>query len=195
MKKKFTLIELLAVVLIFGILASIGLSISKPSQVKSEVSKFIGLVQQARAYALENRCVTYVKVDMTSNKVQVFYKDQFTDAWQQPVNGTNKEISQGVALKMFHESDSDWTDLSSSQDAFGVMFDSTGRLYTDEDEFNEKGEAEGTATGLDLVGKSFAIYDENNTKNVFLVTVNLVGSYEIFSGRDEIPDSYSISGL
>lgn len=187
--KKFTLIELLAVVMIFGILASIGLGISKPSNVKNSVSQVVGLLQRTRAYAIENRCVTYLKYDSKAKNFELLYKNQFSGDWKQPVPGTKKTVGQGVSIKMYQGSS--WADV----DSFGLCFDADGKKYVDKT-------ASSTETGLDLVGESFAIYEEFNKKNIFLIKVNLVGAYEIFEGENAIKgaesatgESYTLSGL
>ena len=187
--KRFTLIELLAVMLIFGILASIGLSITKPSQVKNEVSSVVGLMQRARAHAIENRCTTYVKFDTTTHQAQVLFQNPFTNEWKQQVASSSKDLGQGVTLKAFEQSGtgSSATYSVSSKDAFGVMFDKNG-LIVKQSELD-------TASGVDFIGDSVAIYDPSNKKNIFTVRVYKMGSYDIYSGQDEIPSSYSLSGL
>lgn len=200
--KKFTLIELLAVVLIFGILASIGLSIKKPSPVKSELSTLIGMMQRARAYAIENRCIAYVKVDTQNLQISMEYKDPFdstNSAWKQKIPGTSKEFGQGIEMLTYNRQDSSsgtstdvtvgkgkWVGLSGSNTQFGIMFDQNGYYYHDS-YYNQNGyNSNGSLTGMGRIAKDFIIRDEDNKNNVFLIQISKVGSYKIFEGESEI---------
>ena len=181
--KKFTLIELLAVVMIFGILASIGLSISKPSQVKDNVSVLSGMIQRARADAIQNRRVSYISIDRVNLTIEVLYQDPFDKSWQNKIPGTVKTFGQGVSIGISRLTNKSWR--VTNEYPAGIFFDANGHVFTPSN-YASDGWRHNHDSGLKCHTKGFAIYDPENKKNVFLLEINKLGAYKVVEGQTDI---------
>ena len=198
--KKFTLIELLAVILIFGILASIGLSISKPSPVQENISALAGMIQRTRAYAIENRCLAYFKIDPYAKSISLLYKDPFDDSnngWQKTVPGSTKAFGEGVTIAMWHPREGWHTDTNRFIPNFGIMFDQNGYFHVTDigGTYNADNWNRSHPSGLAMIQDNFAIFDPSNKKNVFAISLTKVGSYEILEGQQALTDAGLTGGV